>query len=34
MFYITGDTHADFSRLKENKFPIQSEKKRLYNYLW
>lgn len=25
MFYITGDTHADFSRLKENKFPIQSE---------
>ena len=25
MFYITGDTHADFSRFKENKFPIQSE---------
>lgn len=25
MFYITGDTHADFSRLKENKFSIQSE---------
>ena len=25
MIYITGDTHADFSRFEENKFPIQSE---------
>ena len=25
MIYITGDTHADFSRLEEDKFPIQSE---------
>lgn len=25
MIYITGDTHADFSRFEEEKFPIQSE---------
>ena len=25
MIYITGDTHADFSRLNEEKFPIQAE---------
>ena len=25
MIYITGDTHADFSRFEEDKFPIQSE---------
>lgn len=25
MIYITGDTHADFSRFNEDKFPIQSE---------
>lgn len=25
MIYITGDTHADFSRFEENKFPIQIE---------
>lgn len=25
MIYITGDTHADFSRLEEDKFPIQSD---------
>ena len=25
MIYITGDTHANFSRLEEDKFPIQSE---------
>ena len=25
MIYITGDTHADFSRFEENKFSIQSE---------
>ena len=25
MIYITGDTHSDFSRFKENKFPIQTE---------
>ena len=25
MIYVTGDTHADFSRLEEYKFPIQSE---------
>ncbi len=25
MIYITGDTHADFSRFEENKFPIQTE---------
>ena len=25
MIYITGDTHSDFSRFKENKFPIQAE---------
>jgi len=22
MIYVTGDTHADFSRLEEDKFPI------------
>ncbi len=25
MIYVTGDTHADFSRLDEEKFPIQNE---------
>lgn len=25
MIYITGDTHADFSRFTEDKFPIQTE---------
>lgn len=25
MIYITGDTHADFSRLNEENFPIQTE---------
>ena len=25
MIYITGDTHVDFSRFEEDKFPIQSE---------
>ena len=25
MIYITGDTHADFTRLEEEKFPIQTE---------
>lgn len=25
MIYITGDTHSDFSRFTEEKFPIQSE---------
>ena len=25
MIYITGDTHADFSRFTKNKFPIQTE---------
>lgn len=25
MIYITGDTHSDFSRFEEDKFPIQSE---------
>ena len=25
MIYITGDTHADFSRFKEDKFPAQNE---------
>lgn len=25
MIYITGDTHADFSRLEEDNFPIQSD---------
>lgn len=25
MIYITGDTHSDFSRFKENKFSIQTE---------
>ena len=25
MIYITGDTHADFTRLEEDKFPIQTE---------
>lgn len=25
MVYITGDTHADFSRFEEDKFPIKSE---------
>lgn len=25
MIYITGDTHADFSRFEEDKFPIQTE---------
>ncbi len=25
MIYITGDTHSDFSRLEEDKFPIQNE---------
>lgn len=25
MIYITGDTHADFSRFEEEKFPIQSD---------
>ena len=24
MIYITGDTHADFSKFEEDKFPIQS----------
>ena len=23
MIYITGDTHADFSRFEDDKFPIQ-----------
>lgn len=27
MIYITGDTHSDFSRFTEEKFPIQSENK-------
>ena len=25
MVYITGDTHADFTRFTEEQFPIQSE---------
>ena len=25
MVYITGDTHANFSRFEEDKFPIQKE---------
>ena len=25
MIYITGDTHADFSRFEKNKFLIQTE---------
>ena len=25
MIYITGDTHADFSRFEEDKFPIKTE---------
>lgn len=25
MIYITGDTHSDFQRFTEEKFPIQSE---------
>ena len=25
MIYITGDTHADFSRFEDDKFPIQSD---------
>ena len=25
MIYITGDTHQDFTRFTENKFPIQAE---------
>lgn len=25
MIYITGDTHSDFSRFTEEKFPIQTE---------
>lgn len=25
MIYITGDTHADFSKLENDKFPIQSD---------
>ena len=25
MIYITGDTHADFSRFEEVNFPIQNE---------
>ena len=25
MIYITGDTHSDFSRFSEDKFPIQKE---------
>ena len=25
MIYITGDTHSDFLRLEEDKFPIQNE---------
>ena len=25
MIYITGDTHCDFSRFEEEKFPIQTE---------
>ena len=25
MIYITGDTHADFSRLAEEKFPVQTD---------
>lgn len=25
MIYITGDTHSDFSRFEEDKFPIQTE---------
>ena len=25
MIYITGDTHSNFSRFTEDKFPIQSE---------
>ena len=30
MIYITGDTHAVFSRLNEDKFPIQNEMTKLY----
>ena len=25
MIYITGDTHSDFTRFNEDRFPIQSE---------
>ncbi len=25
MIYITGDTHSDFTRFAEEKFPIQTE---------
>lgn len=25
MIYITGDTHSNFSRFEEDKFPIQKE---------
>ncbi len=25
MIYITGDTHSDYTRFTENKFPIQAE---------
>jgi len=25
MIYITGDTHSNFERLSEEKFPIQAE---------
>ena len=25
MIYITGDTHSDFSRFNEDRFPIQNE---------
>lgn len=29
MIHITGDTHSDFSRFEENKFPIQKEMKKM-----
>lgn len=32
MIYITGDTHADFSRFEIDKFPIQTEMTK-YDYV-
>ncbi len=35
MIYITGDTHADFSRFEEEKFPIRSDmikNNKIYKY--
>ena len=33
MIYITGDTHSDFSRFEEDKFPIQTEMTK-DDYMW